>query len=79
MRFPIAVLGQVQGLIARYEGRKPGSGSLKRIGVEDYNEQGFGGLCIGIEVAYLSVFVAELREVTNGDATAAEETAFDDD
>lgn len=65
LAFPIAELGHVQSLIARFEGRKAGTGALAR-GSEDYSDTGRVRMVVEIECAFARSFEAELVEVTNG-------------
>jgi len=70
--FPMAELGSVQSLVARFESRKPGSGALIR-GDEDYGDDGSVTLGVVVETAFVEAFSSELREATNGAATVEEE------
>ena len=66
IRFPIGELGKVQSFIARYEGHKPGSGSLIR-GKEEY-EGTTVSIAIMIETDFVDSFRTELLDVSNGSA-----------
>lgn len=68
LMFPMSELGSVQSLVARYEGRKEGSGTLVRNG-EDYSKGTSVTLTAVVEEAFAAGFEAELTEATNGAAT----------
>ena len=76
LAFPMGELGSVQGVLARYEGRKPGTGALVR-GEEEW---GSGvTMVVAVESAFKEAFESELTEASNGAATVTERTGEDDD
>jgi putative IMPACT (imprinted ancient) family translation regulator len=76
LAFPMGELGSVQGVLARYEGRKPGTGALVR-GEEEW---GSGvTMVVAVESAFKEAFESELTEASNGAATVTEGTGEDDD
>jgi putative IMPACT (imprinted ancient) family translation regulator len=69
LSIPMTHFGAAQSLLARYEGRTAGSGSLRRQNSEEYDESGYVNMQVSIEIGFTDKLTAGLADATNGMAT----------